>query len=262
MKREYILKKDTTFTHVKDRMYHGSTEHILQDDATKKFYHYVVSYGSWFHISDESVFMSYLLDKIGVSGLSKSMLADGCKIVLPYYPSVKPTKQAVVQMPDDVRVEDVSFDKVDLPVSDEFKETFIGKYVAEKSQYVFDSPGEEFLQRILGCMTFRLCEVSLHDEKLPIYTIISKDSFKDYEKRYFSKKLQSVFYGQCDDFKKICYSFARLDIQKELESFEKSTGVQYPSLFESLIYRQREIQRYCSIQLKETQSSETSCLEM
>ena len=95
--------------------------------------------------------------------------------------------------------------------------------------------------------------------KLPKYL---KFREKDYEKRYFSKTLQSVFSGQCEDFKEICRSFARLDIQKELESFEKSTGVQYPSLYESLIYRQKEIQRYCSIQLKETQSNETSCLEM
>ena len=86
MKKKFMFTDESSFTHVKDKMHQSVTEHILKDDETKKLYHHVVSYGSWFRVSYQAVFMSHLLKKIGVTGFCVGYVADDCKIKLPWYP--------------------------------------------------------------------------------------------------------------------------------------------------------------------------------
>ena len=39
MKKKFVFTDDSSFTHVKDKMHRGVTEHVLQEDTTKKLYH-------------------------------------------------------------------------------------------------------------------------------------------------------------------------------------------------------------------------------
>ena len=124
---KYKITKDSSFIHVKDKMHKSVTEHIIEEIKTKKLYHHVVSYGSWFDISYESVFMSHLLKELGVTGFGKAYIADDCEIVLPWYPCREQTKKSIVELPKFAKVEDVQFGCSKLKVCDKFKETFVSK---------------------------------------------------------------------------------------------------------------------------------------
>lgn len=244
MKKKFVFTDDSSFTHVKNKMHHGVTEHILQEDTTKKLYHYVVSYGAPFKISDSAIFMSQLLKEIGVTGFCTSYSANNCRILLPWYPSTKIDRQAIVELPQNVKLENIVFGKSELPMSDRFKQTFLEKKYKIKLEdgKVCDYTGKELLKIMFGCWAFNPVDFCEGDTAYPFYIILDKIPLDKYYKKEFVNLLYSLDINEHAEIYSILNKFAKIDIKKAVKSFEKEIGKQTPEMCTELLFRQAVVQ--------------------
>lgn len=244
MKKKFIFTKDSSFTSVQDKMHQEVTEHIIQDDETKKLYHYVVSYGSWFSISKDSVFMSHLLSKIGLTGFGKNYIADGCKIDLPWEPYNKKTRHSIVELPEDIKLEDVELDASQTKVSDRFKQTFLGKsYVIQSQEDNEDEyGGEDLLKLIFGCVIHQLAEFKDGDKVYPFYCVLTNFGWN--KKEDLIDVLGEGQIGEHPEVFDILEKFASIDIKNEIEKFGKETGNKHQELCKELLQRQKIVKKY------------------
>jgi len=260
MRKKFIFTSDSSFTHVKDKMHDSVTEHIVQDDETKKLYHHVVSYGSWFDVSYSSIFMAYLLKKIGITGFGLAYSADDCKIDLPYYPYHKQKVKTVVELPKFVQLEDIAFEHSKLEVSEQFKQTFVGKTFKQKyeSGAIYDVKGEELLKYLFGCSVFRFGEAKIKDKVYPLCCILYKFGWRT-EIGELTKKLKDTDIGERPEIHEILERFVELDIDKAIKVFEEELQTKFTDLRKDLIERQEIIKSYLSKhQLPDKE--ETMCL--
>jgi hypothetical protein len=215
LKKRFVVTQDSSFTHVKDKMYHSVTEHIIQDDQTKELYHYVVSYGSSFSLSHSSVLMSHLLSNIGLAGFGLAYSADNSKIVLPYYPYHMPKTQTIVQIPQNVSLNQISFDRSKKRTSESFNNSFLGKkyIIHDSNKKSHKVTGEDLLKPLFGCYAFQVCEFTISDKICPFYCVMDNMSFND--KKELKKFLSQTDVLQHKEIKDILSNFVKLDIKKE-----------------------------------------------
>lgn len=247
MKKKFIFTKDSSFTHVKDEMHDSVTEHIVQDDETKKLYHHVVSYGSWFRISYASIFMSHLLKKIGVTGFGLAYSADDCKIDLPWYPYHKQTRKTVVELPEFVQLEDITFGYSKLEISEQYKQTFVGKSFKQKykSGSIYDVKGEDLIEYLFGCSAFHFGEAKIEGKVYPLCCVLYKLGWRT-EIDELTKILKETDIGECPEVYQILEKFVELDIDKSVKVFGEELQSKFTDLRKDLMERQEIIKGYLS----------------
>ena len=235
MKKQFVFTKESSFTHLKDKMHQSVTEHIVEDDQTKKLYHHVVSYGSWFQVGHEAVFMSHLLKKIGVTGFALAYSADDCEIRLPWYPSQEVEIKTIVQLPKSVKVEDLEFGDSKIKECEQFKQTFIAKTFKKrtiKTGCEGKIEAKELLRYLFSCSPFKFAEAKIKEEVYPLYCMlygVSWHQTSDLIKLLDDTDILS------EDVIKIMEKFIKLDIEKELETFEDEMGKGFVKLKQDLI---------------------------
>ena len=260
MRKQYIFTQESSFTHVKDKGHQEVTEHIIQDDETGALYHHVVSYGSWFSISDLSVFMSHLLKKIGVTGFSESYIADECEIKLPCYPHKKPTHKEVVALPEGIDLESITLERPTLRECKRFKETFLGRTfrIKFKSGSAYTFTGEEILKDILGCTAFKLGDFLEDGKTYPFYTLLTR-----IPRPY---KLESFLIDSDVLKRKEIYQlldkFTSVDIEKEIKVLEQETKRSQADIKEELIKLQAILKKHLSSLKLKTKKSEVDDWEV
>lgn len=244
MKKKYIFTKDSSFTHLKDEMHKFTSTHIIKDDQTMRLYYHLVSYGSPRDISDESIFMSHLLRKIGVTGFCTSYLAEDCKITLPYTSKRRPTKPVIIELPQGIKLEDVSFGRALLEESEKFKHTFLGKKISVKSDEVYS--GKDLIKCLFGCSIEQIGSVNKKDKTYPLYEISSDVAFNKESKQSFISLLKALDKKLDYEIYAILDKFASLDISQMIEEFESEIGrsAELMSKELELLYKQSEIKKH------------------
>ena len=248
MKKQFKFTKESSFTHVKDKMHQGVTEHILEDDQTKELYHHVVSYGSTFQVTPEAMFMAHLLKKIGVSGVCLGYVADECKMVLPWYhPQHTLIEKAVVELPKFVKLQDVEFDtSTQAALSEKYKETFLGKTFKGKRKTdgkEYEIKGDHLIKDLFGCYAFYYGYAVEEDlSRYPLGCILYSPSF--YGIGDLEKALKEV--DMMPEVSDILHGFSEVDIPEEIAAFEKELEIKADKLKEDLLKRQEIVKQYIS----------------
>lgn len=243
MKKKFIFTEESSFSHMKDKMHNSVTEHIVEDDETKKLYHYVVSYGSWFKISYQSVFMSHLLKKIGVTGFGVGYIADDCKIELPWYPQYKIEKKSVVELPDFIKLEDVEFGDKKEVVSDKYKQSFVGKTFVKEYEggKAYTITGEELLPYLFGCSCFRYGTALFEDKAYPLHCLLQGGTW--HKMKDLRKMLEETEIIKQSEIQEVLKKFIELEIEKEIAKFTEETSIELPDLKVDLIERQEIVKK-------------------
>ena len=257
MKKQFIFTKESTFTHLKDKMYHGETEHILQDDLTKKLYHHIVGYGSEVAISSESTFIAHLLEKIGVTGFSKSYVASDCKIDLPWYPSkYSITAKAVVELPEKAELKDFEFGEKEGELSERYKQTFVGKtFEIKQGDKTYILSGKKVLKILFGATTVELGHFQKRELVYPFQTILASEKvFGEQEKAQFIHLLGKLDVNDHQEIVSVLKKFAKIDLKKEVESFEKEVKTKIQPLFKDLSLRQEIVKKHLLTKQQETKT--------
>ncbi len=238
MKKKFMFTKDSSFTHVKDEMRHSLTEHIIQDDQTKKLYFHVVSHGSWIKFSYESIFMSHLLKAIGVTGVGVTYGAEDCKIDLPWYPYRMPFK-AVVDLPEDIKLEDIHFGFFEEEVGDEYKQTFIGKKYKQTFKFGGESEikGKDLLRDLFSCSVIHFAKTTTKDGVYPLGFVMYGVGLET--KKDMIKKLSSTDISAHPEVSAVLHKFSELDIEKAIKTFEEELGADLSELGKDLVKRQK-----------------------
>ncbi len=246
MKKKFMFTKDSSFTHVKSEIHKEVTEHIVQDDETKKLYHHVVSYGSWFRITYESIFMSHLLKKIGITGFGVAYSADDCEIDLPCYPYHKPKRKSVVEIPEFIELKDIDFGRSKSEESEKFKQTFMGKTYKKKHEigFVYDITSEDLLKHLFSCFPFYFGTAKEEDKVYPLYCILYRCSLK--KKDELKKYLKYTDIGEYPEIRQILEKFVEIDIEKAIKIFEDEIETEFEDLKKDLTERQEIIKDYLS----------------
>ena len=237
MKKKYTFTKDSSFSSVKDQMHTGVTEHYIKDDETEKLYHYVVSYGSWFHISEEAVFMSHLLEKIGVTGFSKAYIAEDSKIVLPWYPSSGLLSKNLVELPEWASLKCCEFGKSKGELCDDFKKTFLAKKFKVKTATKEDVYTASYvIKEIFGTTTFDCGTLKVEGKDYPLYCLLTNYQF--HTKQDMLKILQKSDICKKPEVREILKRFAKISLTKEAKMFKEETQKDLSSLILELKERQ------------------------
>lgn len=244
MQRQFIFTEDSSFTSVKDKMHMSVTEHFMKEDETQKLYHYVVSYGSWFHISDASIFMSHLLEKIGVTGYCKAYSAQGCEIDLPWYPARGLESKSIVELPEGFDVEQCEFGKSKGEMCDDFKKTFLAKNFKLKTstQEQEEYSGEYIIKELFGSTAFECGVLKVEDKDYPLYCALT--DFKWHTKKDMMKILKGTDICKNVEVRSILKKFVKIDISKFAREFEKETEKDISSLTKELKERQAILRAY------------------
>lgn len=240
MKKKYIFTKDSKFTHLKDKMHQSVTEHVVEDEETKKLYHDVVSYGSWFRITDSSVFISHLLKEVGLTGFCEAYVADDCSMILPWYPSSPITSQSVVELPEDLKLKDFEFGYSKTEKSDEFKQTFLGKEfeIPIEGEYKTTYTGEDILKIIFGCSAFQFGHAKIGDKHSPLFCLLSMRGFDTIDEEKMSTLLAALDKDKHKDIVSILKAFSKIDIEAKMKEFDEETERTHPDLCTELLYKQ------------------------
>lgn len=244
MKKKFIFTKESSFTHLKTKMHQEVTEHIIEDDETKRLYHHVVSYGSWFRISYSSIFMAHILKQIGLTGFGLAYAADESQIILPCYPYHRPETKSIVELPKGVLLKDITFEYTDKKISEKFKQTFLGKSykLKYKTGKEISKSGEGLLKLLFGCVTHRICEFIKGDECYPFYCILSNMGW--YDKEDLIQILSESDVLQHQEIKCVLEKFVKIDIAKSIKILEEETQAQMPKLTQELLERQQIIREH------------------
>lgn len=244
MKQEFSYTEDSSFKSVKNEMHMSVTEHIIKEEETQKLYHYVVSYGSLFHISSDSIFMSHLFDKIGITGYCKAYSAEGCKIKLPWYPSSGLESKSIVELPEGFCVEQISFDKSKNDYCEEFKKTFLAqKFKAKTStKEQVDYSAEYLVKELFGCTSFKCGVLQSGDEYYPIYCVLS--NFAWHTKKDMIDILQKSDICKNAEIRAVLKKFIKLDISKMAREFKQETQNDTKCLVRELKERQAILRTY------------------
>lgn len=246
MKKQYLFTKDSSFTHVKDKMYHSATEHVIEDDRTKKLYHLVVSYGSWFKLGYDDVFMSHLFKEIGITGFEKSYVADDCDIVLPWYPGdfYKQSK-AIVELPDDVKLGDFEFGVLSEKISEEYQQTFLGKsFIIQDGDSVHEYSAQGILSGLFGYYPYIVAHIKKEDSIYPLSLIISSSSMIDKSPAQMVKVLSRLQLDKHSEILTILDKFSKIDLDRRFCDFKEEVGKDCEKLQQDLHERQAIIKRY------------------
>lgn len=240
MKKKYTFTKDSKFTHVKDKMHQSVTEHIVEDEETKKLYHDVVSYGSWFRITDSSVFMSHLLKEVGLTGFCEAYIADDCGMKLPWYPSRPITSQSVVELPEDLMLKDFEFGYSKTEKSDEFKQTFLGKEfeIPIDGQYKTTYTGEDLLKIIFGCSAFQIGHSKVDDKHSPLFCLLSMREFDTIDEEKMATLLSALDKTKHKEIVSVLEAFSKIDIESKMKEFDEESAKAHPDLCTELLYKQ------------------------
>ena len=241
MKKKFTFTKESSFTHLKDRMHNEATEHIVQDSETKKLYHHVVSYGSWFNISYSSIFMSHLLRKIGLTGFGIAYGVDDCDVKLPCYPYNRPTRKSIVEVPEGIRLQDLSFVGSNKETSKHFQETFLGKIytLTNKTGNTYRMQGKDVWRKLIGCYFHQICEIEKEDGVMPFYCVLTDfggDGQKD-----LTKILTETNILEDLEVRQVLKKFVKIDIDKAIKALEDEISDKMPSLSKELKERQQII---------------------
>ena len=244
MKKKFVFTKESSFTHLQDEMHQSVTEHIIEDDETKKLYHMVVSYGSWFRVSYESIFMSHLLKKIGVTGFCVAYSADECEIRLPWYPYHKIETKSIVELPEFVKLEDTFFGDLKIETAEEFKKSFVGKTFIEKDKTgkEYERTGEYLLPYLFDSYCFRFGTVKMQDKAYPLYCILKGATW--HKIGDLKKMFEETYIIEQPEIKDLLEKFVKLDIEKGLKSFEDELGFECSDLKKDLLERQDLISEF------------------
>lgn len=253
MKKQFIFTEDSSFIHIKDKMYQEATEHILQDEQTKRLYHHVVSYGSWFGIADTATFKSHLLEKIGATGFSKSYVADGCEISLPWYPhGYAERSKSIVEVPEGIDLEDIRFGIKTDHLCKKFTQTTVGKsFKGKQDGKACEVSGKSLLHDLFRVEVIPVGHFEKEGEIYPFYTIL--EGFSPFDERYKSqaiKTLKSLDLYKSPEIQAMLDRFARIDIKKEIGSFESELGREFKSLSEELCCQQKIVREYLQTKKK------------
>jgi hypothetical protein len=240
MRKKYSFTADSTFTHLKDKMHQGVTEHIIEDDQTKKLYHDVVSYGSWFNVSDSSVFMSHFLNDMGFTGFSRAYTADNCDVRLPWYPPHPITKQAFIEVPDRICLDDIEFGYSKTEESDDYKQTFAGKVfkIPSESSVDIEYKGEDVLKNLFGCSVFPLGYFKKGVKHYPFNCILKNQEFDTYDRRAFVSFLKKIDPEGNPEIYSLLQKFMVADVKTKIKEFEHDVGRKCSGLRDELLYRQ------------------------
>ena len=248
MRKKFLFASDTSFMHVKDEMHREVTEHIIEDEKTKKLYHYVVNYGSWFHISYESIFMSHLLKGLGINGFCRAYIANDCQIALPWCSYRELKQKTVVQLPEFVQLKDFTFGVPKTELSEKFKETFVGKTFIEKQEgcNVKTITGKELLPYLFGCTTFCYGKSGVGDKAYPLYCLLYGGTW--HRIKDLIALLQETKVCDYAEIRGLLERFVELDIEKEIEIFEDETKIQLDKLKSDLLERQEIVDAFLAKQ--------------
>ena len=236
MKKQYIFTKDSSFTHVKDKMHEGWHEHIIQDDETGKLY----SYGSWYRLPHSSIFMSHLLKELGITGFGLAYIADKAIIDLPYSPYHREEKQ-ILELPKDILLEEGDVDHSHKKVSEQFYKTFLGKTyeLKDKEGTVIMKSGKDLLRVLFGCVALKVCYFVQKNESYPFYCI--QESMEPSDIKYLIKILRETDLLNNHELKNILQKFVQKDINKSIEILENEAQVDMSEFTQELIERQEII---------------------
>lgn len=244
---------ESSFTHVKDKMHQAVTEHVIQDDDTKKLYHYVVSYGSWFSLHYDEVFMSHLFSKIGITGFGKCYAADKSTIKLPWYHPLGKQRQVLVELPKTMKCEDFEFGCKTEKMSETFKQTFLGhKFRIKVDDEIQTMEGYRIIRKLFRFREFQIGYFDSGDGCYPLYTAIEcSERFDDFAKKGFCEILKSLHKIKHAEIYDVLEKFTKIDLKEEFDQFKKDVGVDCKSLFEELLYRQTVV-KDCLFPSKQT----------
>ena len=244
MKKRFVFTKESSFTHVKDKMHQSVTEHIVQDDQTQKLYHHVVSYGSWFVIKDESVFMSHLLKELGIEELGVSYVADECQFDLPWYPFHEPKTKSVVELPDGVKLEDISFEVLhSRDEKPEGKTFFTKEYdIACTDGKTYKYSGEKLLKPMFACCPHTLFYVYKEKASTPFKSALAGFGFG--KVRDMEELLYKTDACKYEEIKGLLEAFGKFDLKPMMLAFDAETKRKHQGFYRQLLERQQLVKEY------------------